>query len=63
MEVEDGLLRLRANFWVFDNLFEHFVESLAHANGRFGRRLDEETFVLRSDSCTFLCGDLSQVGL
>ena len=63
MGVEGGQLRLRAEFWAFDDLFEHVAERLAHANGSFGRRLDEQTFVLSSDGCAFLCRDLSQVGL
>lgn len=61
--VEDALLMCRGRFWEFDNFFEHLAERLAHALGGFGGRLDKETFVLSSNSCTFRFGDLSQVGL
>ena len=63
VEGHSRLLRRRAKFWLLDNFFEHFAEGLAHPDGSFGGRLNEQTFVLSGDGFAFGSGDLSQVVL
>ena len=54
-----GALWRGAEFWNIYDAFEHLAERVAHAGGGFGRRLDEQTFVLISECRAFCRGDLS----